>query len=82
MQKHTGIHLQDQKFVAVFFHDEEIPLSYKLISNDKIFDEEVTFFRMKNPDSQIAEQFSIKKLPALIVMMIDDTVPKEEPTKK
>lgn len=53
MQKHTGIHLQDGKYVAVLFHETDIPLPYKLISNDDLFEEEVAFFRMKNPEPQV-----------------------------
>jgi hypothetical protein len=34
MQKMTGIPLQENKFVAVIFHRDEIPLPYKVISND------------------------------------------------
>ena len=71
MQKHTGIHLQDEKFVVVLFHDEKIPLSYKIISNDDIFDDDLVFFRMRNPDPEVIQQFQVKKIPSLFVMMID-----------
>lgn len=37
LQKLTGIHLQDEKFVAIYFHTEQIPLSYKVIANDNRF---------------------------------------------
>ena len=57
-------------------------MSYKVISNDDIFEEDLTFFRMKNPDRQVMEQFSITKLPAVIVMMLDKEVPQENPTQK
>lgn len=46
-------------------------MPYKIISNDDIFEEDVTFFRMRNPDPQVMEQFQIQKLPSLIVMMVD-----------
>ena len=46
-------------------------MPYKIISNDDIFEEDLTFFRMRNPGPQIMEQFSIKKLPSVIVMMLD-----------
>lgn len=29
----TSVHIQDDKFVAIYFHDKEIPMAYKVISN-------------------------------------------------
>lgn len=80
MQKMTGIPLQEGKFVAVLFHEKDIDLSYKVISNDNAFEEDVAFFRMRNPEESVMTQFQIQKLPALIVMMIDGE--QAEPTEE
>ena len=82
MQRLTGIHLQDEKYVAVFFHTEEVPLSYKVIADDSRFKEDIAFFRMRDPEPQVLEQYQIKKLPALVVMIADKEAPQEAPTEK
>ena len=77
----SSIHLQDDKFVALYFHSKQIPLTYKVVSNDPEFQEEVAFFRMKDPERDVMEQYQIKKLPALIVMIVD-RYSQKAPTEK
>ena len=48
-QQMTSIAIQDGKFVVILFHDREISMSYRILSNDDTFKEELTFFRYKDP---------------------------------
>lgn len=73
MQKLTTHALEEDSFIAVLFHKDEISLSYRVLSNDERFKEEITFFRMKNPEPSVLQRFKIKKLPTLLVMNKDYT---------
>jgi hypothetical protein len=53
MQKLTTHALEEDSFIAVLFHKDEISLSYRVLSNDERFKEEITFFRMKNPEPSV-----------------------------
>lgn len=46
-------------------------MSYKVISNDAKYQNDIAFFRMKDPEKEVVEQYQLKKIPALIIMMID-----------
>jgi hypothetical protein len=71
MQKLTSLPLQEGKFVAVLFHEEDISLSYRVLSNNDKFKNDIVFFRMKEPEESVLTKFQIKKLPALYVMTND-----------
>jgi hypothetical protein len=71
MQKLTSIPLLEGKYIAVLFHEEEISLSYRVLSNDDNYKKDIVFFRMKNPEQSVLEKFHIKKLPALYIMEND-----------
>lgn len=47
MQKLTSLPLQEGKFVAVLFHEEDISLSYRVLSNNEKFKNDIVFFRMR-----------------------------------
>ncbi len=71
MQKLTSIPLLEGKFIAVLFHEDEISLSYRVLSNDENYKKDIVFFRMKHPEAGVLEKFQIKKLPALYIMEND-----------
>lgn len=72
MQQLTAISLGEGRFVAVLFHKEDISLSYRVLSNDERFKEGLDFFRMKDPPADVLSQFQLKKLPALLVLVVDN----------
>lgn len=72
MQQLTSITLGEGRFVAILFHKDDISLSYRVLSNDERFKEGLDFFRMKDPPAEVIKQFSLKKLPALLVMIVDE----------
>jgi hypothetical protein len=71
MQKMTSISLAEDRLTAVLFHKDDISLSYRVLSNDERFKEEITFIRMKDPEPDVMAKFHLKKLPALFVMSKD-----------
>ena len=80
MQQLTAISLGEGRLVAVLFHKDDISLSYRVLSNDDRFKEGLDFFRMKDPTPDVMKQFELKKLPSLLVMVVDksnDTQPEE-----
>lgn len=46
-------------------------MSYKILSNDAKYQDDIAFFRMKDPEREIVEQYQLKKIPALIIMIVD-----------
>ena len=78
MQKITSIALKEGRFISVLFHKDDISLSYRVLSNDDRFKEEMTFIRMKNPPPDVMQKFSVKKLPSLFIMTVDDSNSTEE----
>ena len=78
MQRQTSLPLSEGKLIAVLFHDEDISLSYRVLSNHQDYKKDIVFFRMKNPDPSVSQKFGIKKLPTLLVMQNDPTAAAEE----
>lgn len=73
MQKITSIALKEGRFIAALFHKDDISLSYRVLSNDDRFKEEISFIRMKNPPPDVMQKFQVKKLPSLFIMTVDDS---------
>ena len=73
MQKMTSLSLKEERLIAVLFHQDEISLSYRVLSNDERFKEAITFMRMKDPAPEVLAKFQVKKLPSLFVMTVDDS---------
>lgn len=53
MQKLTSIPLMEGKFIAVLFHEDDISLSYRVLSNEEKYKKDIVFFRMKDPESAV-----------------------------
>ena len=71
MQKITSIALKEGRLIAVLFHKDDISLSYRVLSNDDKFKEQITFIRMKNPPPDVMQKFQVKRLPSLFIMTVD-----------
>ena len=73
MQRHTSIAFKDHQKVAFLFHQEEVPISFKILSNLEEYKNKLHFYKFKNPDAAVLKQLSItKKLPVLVVMYVSD----------
>ncbi len=51
MQMMNGLPLNEQRKVVIIFHEEVLPSSFRVLSNEAEY-KELALFKMKNPSAQ------------------------------
>ena len=74
LQISITVAVQDKKTAVVLFHDKELLLMYKTLSNHLDFENDLVFLSFKNPPKSVQDQFNVHSYPTILFIFYEGTI--------